>query len=223
MKNSIDSPEDLNRDNMPKPMAQRTPEAKQDPNVSPWVKAFVLFHVFAIVVWSLPRPPQESNQVHSEPWGNGKLIVWNNEYLQQSPLKYYLQCTGLWQYWDMFAPDPMKVDVYLDANVTYRDGSKSVYRYPRMADLNLWDRYQGERYRKFFERINGDNLGFLWGPVAARIAKQVNNNGSNPPTEVQLVRHWRAISPPGQPQSEEYKSAVFFTSQIDHAMLSEKP
>lgn len=193
--------------------------ASAKPKVSPWVQAFVYFHLFAIIVWSIPRPREELVTGKEPPQGNEHLILLNNRYLQEGPVKYYLQCTGLWQYWDMFAPDPLKIDVFMDANVTYSDGTVSTFEYPRMVKMGFGSRYFNERYRKFFERVNGVHLEYLWEPIAFRIAQKMDVRPGNPPVQVELVRHWLPVSAPGEPQPTEYKSAVFYTSAIDPAAL----
>lgn len=190
-------------------------ESHGQQSVSPWLRFFVYFHLVGIIVWSVPRPRPEIVSGTVRPWGNEWLILANNRYLQESPLKYYLQCTGLWQYWDMFAPDPLRRDFYMDANVTYKDGSRAVFDYPRMANLNLKDRYLSERYRKFFERINETGLDYIWAGVALRIAQKMDTHPGNPPTSIDLVRHWKEIAPPGKQQEPDYRSLVFFTCHID--------
>ena len=53
------------------------------------------------------------------------VLALNVRVLKQDPMAWqarYLSTTGLWQYWDMFAPDPSNLDVWFDALVTYRDG-----------------------------------------------------------------------------------------------------
>lgn len=201
-------------------MVQSERDATDSKKVSPWVKGFVLFHLLAITVWSVPRPRPELIAGTVEPVGNERLLLANNRYLQQSPIKYYLQCTGLWQYWDMFAPDPLKRDIYMDAIVTYRSGDKHTYKYLRVADLPVFDRYFVERYRKYFERINENGLENLWVGTAFRIAQKANTYPGNPPTQIELVRHWREVAAPGQPQPTEYQSGVFFSFPVDERALA---
>src|SRR5690242_515733 len=95
---------------------------------SVWIKLFVLFHCVAITSWSLPpakdiKPPAFDR---SSPTGFVKSVgstvsdgvLWvNSYYFKQSPVMQYVECTGFWQYWDMFAPNPSAEDRYGTAEI----------------------------------------------------------------------------------------------------------
>lgn len=193
--------------------------------VSPWVKAFVAFHVLAITVWSLPRMSdiRQSATVPGKPTdmslhGTQYLLDWNDRNLRDSPIKYYLLSTGFWQYWDMFAPNPASVDFWCDADIVYKDGSTRHYQYPRMAELSIPAKFPLERYRKYYERVNPDTASILWKPFAYRIAL-LNDDLKNPPVEVRLTRHWMVVLPPDQPEVTNYNTYRFSTIKIDPAEL----
>ena len=141
------------------------------------VSAFLMFNLFAIVTWCMPL--------------DSPLIA-----RCRSLIRPYLLYTGLFQKWDMFAPDPSKVNHYVAGVVTYQDGSTSVWTFPRMENLGYIDKYFKERYRKYAnDFLNLDVYSGLW-PDAARYIARQNNRPSNPPIVVDLVRHWSMVPPP---------------------------
>jgi hypothetical protein len=201
-----------------------------------WVKALVLFHVFAITVWSCPKPDKEIMEHRASPFGFGWIRYFDEKYLKgdgaldppdwevqtiSSPIQLYLFTTGTWQYWDMFSPNPSDSDWYGDAVIHYRDGSKSVYQYPRMFLLSIPEKYVKERYRKFYERAHDDNYQYLFPPFGLRVALVNFRNPANPPVWIELRRFWRAIAPPGGVQQIPYDHYTYFTYLVDQDRLKD--
>jgi hypothetical protein len=158
-----------------------TPNAHDDTSRPQRVKriaisAFLLFHIVAIFCWCMPS--------------NSLLIAEVNAAV--SP---YLLWSGLFQNWNMFAPEPLKLNCSVEAQITFRDGRTRTWRFPLMQDLGLAERYQKERYRKFTEYVRADSNSAMW-PDAARFVARLNNDPSNPPGAVLLVRYWSEIGPP---------------------------
>lgn len=178
--------------------------------VSPWVKAFVLLHVVAIVTWALPRPKQAILEGTAKPVGSDHLLVLANEIRVWKPLNAYTQATGSWQYWDMFAPDPSSIDVWADAEVELKDGSKVTVDYPRIYRLGIGEKYLKERYRKFFERAGNTDHAFLWTPFAIQLARRAAKSPENPPVAVVLRKHTLPIAGPGQTQATEYSTETYW-------------
>lgn len=199
--------------------------------VSVWVKLFVLFHMLAITIWAIPNPPsaymsgriawrvQTDSVPHFSQSLNDGLRLFNTSYIKPSFIKYYVMPTGLWQYWDMFAPNPSNIDWYCDADVVYRDGTRKTYEYPRMYTLGIVPKYFSERFRKFYERAHDDSYSWTWPAFAQRVALLSTTNPDNPPIEVFLRRHWLEIQPPGVPQPETYSSYVYFHYVVDQPKL----
>jgi hypothetical protein len=196
--------------------------SRSKPNASPWVKAFVWFHLAAVTVWCIPMGSQELQAGQVRPRGSDYLILANDRYLRTSPIKYYTLATGFWQYWDMFAPNPTYTDIWCDAEVLYRNGRQRRYQYPRMALLSIPDKYVEQRYRKFFERVNDPRNSFLWPAFAQWIALQCDDDPRNPPVTVRLHSHWQMIPAPGQPPPEGYRDRVFFVYSVDQADLAKQ-
>jgi len=188
-----------------------TKESGGERTVSPWVKTFIALHIFVCVVWALPRPKADILAGRVPPRGSDYLLLFDDLHLRPSPLiQTYLFATGTWQYWDMFAPDPARTDVWGDAEIEFADGTKQVVEYPRMYALNLYQKYVEERFRKYYERAGQETGAYLWPMFARELARRAVRDPHNPPRIVSLRRHWLDIAPPGQPQATQYNVYVYF-------------
>ncbi len=202
-------------------------------NAPRWIKLFVFLHIVAITSWSLPNPPAQyvgspprtplkvrtENPVafasSSAEYLRTEFLIGNQVYLKDSPLKFYLLSSGFWQYWDMFSPNPSSIDIYSDAMVTYANGGRKLYRYPRIYDLPLQQKFLRERWRKFFERAGDRNYQYLWPLFGQRIALMCFDDPNNPPVTVELHKHSMTVNPPGKPETQEYKDELYFTYHVD--------
>ena len=93
------------------------------------LSAFVLFHLSAIIMWTMPFCAIKT-QFHE-------------------PYRYYVLPLGLWQWWAIFAPDPIRNTLYLNAEVVDAKGMRHVYEFPRLGDLPWWQKLARYRNRKF--------------------------------------------------------------------------
>ena len=159
--------------------------------VSWFVKVVVGLHVVAITSWVMPDPSTAVSSGTKLGTVSDRILNFNAKYVKHSPVQTYVLCTGFWQSWDMFAPNPSSVDIYPDAEVTLKSGRVVHYAYPRMYALSLVEKYQKERYRKFFEHANTDT--YLYPPFAKRVAYLVQKESGEPAVKVVLRRHWYQI------------------------------
>ena len=132
-----------------------------------------------------------------------------------SMIRPYFLWSGLFQAWDMFAPTPKTVNARIEATVICKDGRVRTWKFPRMEQLGLADRYHRERYRKYVENLEDDKNAALW-PDATRHLARLNNDPSNPPQIVILVRYWSDIVPRGDsshsPQPEH--AQIFYEYDV---------
>jgi hypothetical protein len=168
------------------------------------IHAFVLFHLAAVTAWSFTSTESKAPVDRAV----------------RSAFGWYMFPTGLWQAWNMFAPNPGMSNVYVEAEVTLRDGSTATWRFPRMDELGYFERYRVERYRKW-----GNERVFAGGkpdPViaadAARFAARQVERPGNPATRVELARYRAQIPSPRRgglaPHDQpvlEWDRKVFFT------------
>jgi hypothetical protein len=94
------------------------------------ISVFILFHLVAITCIAFP--------FDLPPIRNMKALV-----------KPYMVWAGLFQTWDMFAPNPEGINSYIKTVVISRDRHMHVWSFPRMEELGFLERYKKERYRKF--------------------------------------------------------------------------
>ncbi len=182
-----------------------------------------------ILSWSAP-PPVPAIQNGSVPPTVANVaahpvdfaLKFNNDVKFNWPLQYYLVSTGLWQYWDMFAPNPANVDLWWDAIVTYQSGKVEVVKYPRMKDLSIPEKYVKERYRKFIERVNNDQEdSWKWPEFAQRMALLGTKDKNDLPVRVQLRRHFREMLGMDKPVPKEYKEYILFDYIVNQTKLRE--
>jgi hypothetical protein len=94
----------------------------------------------------------------------------------------------------MFSPLPKSANTYVEANIIYKDGSRTTWTFPRMEQLSLTERSFKERYRKFAEILPLEQNDALLPDVARRIAR-LNSTPSHPARTVMLVQKWSFIVP----------------------------
>jgi hypothetical protein len=149
--------------------------------------ALILAHLVAISIWSFTEPISTTASVQKV----------------RARISKYLYPTGLWQRWNMFAPDPPTHNVYVEAEVTLRDGRRVTWPFPRMRRLGIGQRALKERYRKWGqERVWQDSHPDpTVATDAARFAARQVTGPENPPRTVELVAYLSEIP---RPTPEQY-------------------
>src|SRR5271165_3123676 len=130
------------------------------------ISVFILFHLIAITCVAVPLKALASVKELFMP---------------------YMRWSGLFQSWDMFAPDPLGVNSYVKAVVISRDRHMQVWSFPRMEELSLGERFREERYRKFTEVLPLQQNAPLWPDVARHLARSLNNQ-ADPPDKILLIQ-----------------------------------
>jgi hypothetical protein len=161
---------------------------------APLISSFIVFHILAIVCWSVPL----------------NTLVFATIKNEISP---YMFFSGLSQNWGMFSSPP-NANVRVEAEILYRDGERRVWRFPLPQDLTYTQRYFRERYRKFAnDNLRLDDKSALW-PDAARYIARLNNDPNNSPVVVRLSREFSQIAPPGSSETAPPQHQLFFTYLI---------
>jgi hypothetical protein len=93
------------------------------------LSAFVAFHLSALIMWTLPPCMIKERCL--------------------MPYRYYVLPLGIWQWWAIFAPDPVKENVLLEAEVVDAKGIRRTYEFPTIGDLSWWARIPRYRHPKF--------------------------------------------------------------------------
>ncbi len=162
------------------------------------ISGFILFHLIAIIAVSVPSVSLLLSRTKG---ATAQYLLWS----------------GLWQSWNMFAPQPPTFNFTLSAEVIRRSGQITWWTLPVPRDSGYARQYVIERYRKWGAdnlRRAGDSA--LW-PDAARFVAHINNNRSDPPATIRLFRDWQMIPPvesgPHAPRSRWY-AQLFFTYAV---------
>ena len=92
------------------------------------------------------------------------------------------------QSWGVFAPDPRRTSIDLEAIITYADGTTDVWGVPSGSRIGENLRYY--RWRKWLERVRADSYDEIWAPTARWIADE-HSDGPSPVVRVELVRYFR--------------------------------
>jgi hypothetical protein len=104
----------------------------------------------------------------------------------------FFQWAGLWQGWDMFAPNPRDEDVFVSTEIYFADGTQKTSIVTKMSNFSYLERYQKERWRKFFnDNLRLDSNKAMWNAAAEWFAREASLENGHPVARVELVRHWR--------------------------------
>jgi hypothetical protein len=155
---------------------------------------FILFHVIVIICWAVPL----------------NTLLFATVRGRVAP---YMELSGLSQSWDLFSPSPLSENRRVEAEIIYEDGTSRIWKFPMPQDFGYVRRYFGERTHKWVDSLRLDANSTLW-PDAARYVARLNNDTTDRPRTVKLVRQWSEIAPPGSGQAEPWKQQVFFTYAV---------
>jgi hypothetical protein len=114
------------------------------------------------------------------------------------------------QSWAVFAPNPRSTSLDLEALVTLDDGSTRRWELPDGPPIGANLRFY--RWRKWLERVRGDDQSALWEPTARWIASLYEDEAA-PVVRVELIRRFHENVVEGdQPPWQRF---TFFTLHLD--------
>ncbi len=100
-----------------------------------WIlSTFVAFHLSALILWTLPDCAIKTAFI--------------------APYRYYVLPAGVWQWWAIFAPDPVKNALCLDVEVIDSRGLRHLYQFPRMSEMSQWQKTLHYRLPKFVANMS---------------------------------------------------------------------
>lgn len=151
------------------------------------ISVLLFLHFTGVILWILPASSMQERLVQ--------------------PFIPYINYFGLWQNWCVFV-SPHTVNVYMSADIKYKDGSVSSWEFPRMDKMGILEKMYKERYRQWgTDAVSDDTMPMLRPDAARFIARLHNTEAGNPPVSVRIVRHWTYIPAPidglGKPLPEE--------------------
>lgn len=143
------------------------------------VSAFLVVHLGATTLWVIPNCP-----LRERTFG---LVSW------------YIMPLGLWQYWTMFAPDPMRLTYSLEAQVVDAQGLRYNFAFPRLAGYSAWQAIPRFRYPKYAANLA---IGDFQEPrlfAARHVARSLELTADRYPLDVHLFYQIRDSPEPGGP------------------------
>jgi hypothetical protein len=131
---------------------------------------------------------------------------------------------NLWQYWDMFAPNPRSDDVKIEVAYETKSGQKTGFYLTDMISMPYGERWQKERWRKYFnDHLRVDQEKHLWLPYAKFASRELRRQGIDT-KNISLVRYWRPTSYPLTPQSRaSQNSAAWLTYNFFDLVVDSPP
>jgi hypothetical protein len=104
---------------------------------------------------------------------------------------------GLWQWWAIFAPDPIRSTQVLEAEVIDAKGMRSVYEFPRMGDLPWWSKLPRYRNPKFTANMSSHEYVKQREFTARHAVRQLGLGTDSFPLTVSLYHKLKDPPPPG--------------------------
>lgn len=147
------------------------------------ISTFLIVHVSALLITNLPTCPLKVSL------GN----LWVDSYLMP---------TGQWQGWGMFAPEPTRNTLTLEAAVRDSRGLVRRYSFPRMMDQSAWKGFLTYRHAKYAANA-GEPTGAANREFTARyVVRALKMRDEDFPAVVQLYYQvWPTLSPDAPPDT----------------------
>lgn len=150
------------------------------------ISVFIVFHWACVIAWILPKPspiktfmlsvkaplPGIEKAPGEAPRG------WTVR--PRSVAAAYLQNSGQWQEWAMFSPNPLQINRYVGAHVSFERGNWKQYTFPRLSEMNFMEAWVEKRYRKLQQRLVDENKMPYHEDVARWIARELREPGNKP-------------------------------------------
>lgn len=117
----------------------------------------------------------------------------------------YQSLTMFYQPWAMFAPNPMNTTAFIEADLTFSDGTTDTWRLPRPVNSSGMRKFlTADRYRIYGQEtlVPGQN-DLAWFDLARYITRQqIKNSSEGSPTVTSIIfkRFSSRIQPPKEGQ-----------------------
>lgn len=143
------------------------------------ISAFLLVHIAAVVLWNLPACELRR-----------RLDFWT---------PYYILPLGLGQVWDMFAPEPMKPTMELEAVVDDNQGISHTFSFLHMIDVPPWERFLHVRDSKLTAGMLHPSMRQHRMMLARHVVRSLDLADSDYPLLLEFRYQVRAPAPVGAP------------------------
>jgi hypothetical protein len=124
-----------------------------------------------------------------------------------------LAAVGLEQDWRIFAPNPRRTGIRLEATIAWSDGAHTVWRI-RRGDPWL-SAYADYRWRKWAEHASLDRAApRLWASAARYIARRLPARPGAVPVELRLIRYARLVGPAGSREPRPWSHVELYRARL---------
>jgi len=158
------------------------------------ISAFVIATLLALVVWNMPDSELRREGLHAA--------------------RPYVNALGLDQNWGVFAPNPRRQTIALEATLTYATGTTRTWHLPSGGDLvgAYWDYH----WLKWAEWTVDGRYPELAEATAEFIVRRDVAAGRHP-VRIELVRRWRDLPPPGTEQRSPWQEKTILDRVVQNA------
>jgi hypothetical protein len=147
------------------------------------ISAFVLFHVAALSIWTMPP------------------CAFKDRYLE--PFRYYVLPLGLWQWWSVFAPEPLRENRVLEAEVIDAKRLIHVFEFTKIGDLPWYEKMVRYRNPKFTDNmLSGGEYNQQRVFTARHVVRQLGLGEDSFPVTVSLYVKVNDCPPAGTPTAD---------------------
>ncbi|MEP3478207.1 MAG: hypothetical protein ABJZ55_03060 [Fuerstiella sp.] len=131
---------------------------------------------------------------------------------------------GLWHGWSMFAPDPLRVNRRLRAELQYTDGTVDEWRPVEPQRSNWFLDWLWFRYFKYQSSVLGGRDSQLYQPLCLFLIKQASEEGLTVKS-VKLVREYQMVQPPhaDKPLRDWQQSPVYEFKPQEKPKVTRQP
>lgn len=135
------------------------------------------------------------------------VLIWNlpecalRERVGSWPAAYMLP-TGQWQHWGMFAPEPLRETVVLEAQARDAQGAFHTYTFPRMADKSVAEAFFGYRHSKLAHNMAPETAKAYREFAARHAARSWELPPEAFPLDMDLYYKVWAPAAPGEPAAD---------------------
>jgi hypothetical protein len=141
------------------------------------ISAFVLFHLSALAIWTMP--PCYIKERYAKAYHR------------------YMLPLGLWQWWAMFAPNPVRETAVVEAEVIDAKGMRHLHEFPKIGDLPWWQKIPRYRNPKFNNNMSNNEYAKSRQFSARHAVRQLGLTSEAFPVWVSLYYKVNATPPPG--------------------------
>lgn len=143
------------------------------------ISGFLLIHMSATLIWVMPSSPIRSRFLNAA--------------------GVYLLPLGLWQYWGMFAPDPMRDPYTLEADVVDSRGIRTNFAFEKLGEDSFLHAMPRFRHPKFAANLLVPENASMQVLAAKYVLRKLVIPPEAYPASVHLVYQVRVTPPPGGP------------------------